>query len=136
MQWNFSYSVKKFMYLLKSLVSKNIERWDYKRYVLFVDSYSEKDFLKISTFFSLNVDNEGSFRAGFHKVIKQQWEIILRLIKLFSNLALIIFRQDVVNRMINLKNKILLCLLWDEVSPYLNLSSFAVGVVPFLRKIT
>ena len=30
---------------------KEIERWDYKRYVLFVDSYSENDFLKISAFF-------------------------------------------------------------------------------------
>ena len=40
---------------------KNIERWDYKRYVLFVDSYSEND-LKISAFFShKNVDNKGPF---------------------------------------------------------------------------
>ena len=61
MQQNFSYSVEKVMYLLKSLVSKNIERWDYKRYVLFVDSYSEND-LKISPFFShKNFDNEGPF---------------------------------------------------------------------------
>ena len=62
MQQNFSCSVKKVMYFLKSLVSKNIERWNYKRYVLFVESYSEKDFLKISAFFSLrNVDNERPF---------------------------------------------------------------------------
>ena len=50
MQQNFSYSVKMVMYLLKSLVSKNIERKDYKRYVLFVDSYSENHF-KICFFF-------------------------------------------------------------------------------------
>ena len=50
------------MYVLKSLVSKNIERWDYKRYFVFVDSYSENDFLKISAFFShKNVDNERPF---------------------------------------------------------------------------
>ena len=62
MQQNFNYSVKKVMYLLKSLVSKNIEQWDYKRYVLFVDSYSEKDFLKIFAFFSLkNSDNDRPF---------------------------------------------------------------------------
>ena len=136
MQQNFNYSVKKVMYLLKSLVSKNIEQWDYKRYVLFVDSYSEKDFLKIFAFFSLkNIDNDRPFWAGFHKVIYQQQEIILMLTKLFSNLALIIFRQFIVNRMVNLKYKVL-CLLWDKVSPYLNLSSFGVGVVPFLRKIS
>ena len=50
------------MYLLKSLVSKDIERRDYKRYVLFVDGYSENDIHKISAFFSHNnVDNEGPF---------------------------------------------------------------------------
>ena len=50
------------MYFLKSLASKNIGRWDYKRYVLFVDSYSEKYFLKTSAFFFLkNIDNEGLF---------------------------------------------------------------------------
>ena len=38
---------------------KNIVRWDYKRYVLLVDSYSEKGFLKISALFSLeNVDKK------------------------------------------------------------------------------
>ena len=62
MQYKFSYSEKNVMYLFKSLVSKNIERWDYKRYVLFVDSYSEMNFLKISAFFCLkNVDNEEPF---------------------------------------------------------------------------
>ena len=124
------------MNILKSLVSKNIERWDYKRYVIFIDSYSEKDFLKISDFFSLkNVDNEEPFWAGFHKVIYQQQEIILMLIKLFSNLVSIIFRQYVINGMINLKYKIS-CLLWDKVIPYLHVSSVGIGVDPFLRKIT
>ena len=57
MQYKFSYSEKNVMYLFKSLVSKII-----KRYVLFVDSYSEMNFLKISAFFCLkNVDNEEPF---------------------------------------------------------------------------
>ena len=60
MQQNFSYSVKMVMYLLKSLVSKNIESKDYKRYVLFVDSYSENHF-KICFFSHRNVDNEEPF---------------------------------------------------------------------------
>ena len=125
------------MYVLKSLISKNIERWDYKRYVLFIDSYNENGLLKISPFFSLkNGDNEGPFSVGLHKVIYQEQEIILSLIKSFSNFVLIIFRQCVVNGMLNLKYKILLCLLWVKVSPYLNLSSVGVGVVLFLRKIT
>ena len=59
MQQNFRYSVKMVMYLLKSLVSKNIERKDYKWYVLFVDSYSENHF---KIFFPhRNVDNEEPF---------------------------------------------------------------------------
>ena len=137
MQYKFSYSEKNVMYLFKSLVSKIIERWDYKRYVLFVDSYSEMNFLKISAFFCLkNVDNEEPFWAGFHTVAYQQQEIILRLTKIFSNLALLIFRKCVINGMINLKYKILLSLFWDKVSLYLNLSSVGVGEVPFLRKIT
>ena len=38
--------------------------------VLFVDSYIEDNFLKISAFLSHeNVGNEGRFRAGFDKVI-------------------------------------------------------------------
>ena len=41
---------------------KILLRWDYKTYALFVDSYSKKDFLKISALFSLEiVDNEGPF---------------------------------------------------------------------------
>ena len=111
MQQNFSYSVKMVMYLLKSLVSKNIERKDYKWYVLFVDSYSENHF---KIFFShRNVDNEESFWAGFHKAIYKQQEIVLRLTKVFSYLALIIFRKCVVNGIRNVKYKIKLCLLWD-----------------------
>ena len=63
---------------------KNIERWDYKRYVLFVDSYSEND-LKISAFFShKNVDNKGPFWAGFHTVIYKQQDIIPRLTKILK----------------------------------------------------
>ena len=135
MQQNFSYSVKMVMYLLKSLVSKNIESKDYKRYVLFVDSYSENHF-KICFFSHRNVDNEEPFWAGFHKVIYKQQEIVLRLTKVFSYLALIIFRKCVVNGMTNVKSKIKLCLLWDKVSPYNSLSSVVVGVVPFLKKIT
>ena len=134
MQQNFSYSVKMVMYLLKSLVSKNIERKDYKWYVLFVDSYSENHF---KIFFShRNNDNEEPFWAGFHKAIYKQQEIVLRLTKVFSYLALIIFRKCVVNGMTNVKSKIKLCLLWDKVSPYNSLSSVVVGVVPFLKKIT
>ena len=42
----------------------------YKRYVLFVDSYSEKDFLKIFAFFYLkNVDNVDNFLF----IIFRQW---------------------------------------------------------------
>ena len=124
------------MYLLKSLVSKDIERWDYKRYVLFVGGYSENDIYKISAFFSLNnVDNEGPFWAGFHKVIYKQQKIILRLIKSFSNLSWFVFRKYVVNGIINLKYKIKLYLLWDKVSSYINLSSVGVVVekVPNLK---
>ena len=58
------------MYFLKSLVSKNIERWNYKMYVLFVDSCSENDFLRIFAFFSgKNVDNEDNlFQQSFIKL--------------------------------------------------------------------
>ena len=58
------------MYFLKSLVSKNIERWNYKMYVLFVDSCSENDFLRIFAFFSRkNVDNEDNlFQLSFIKL--------------------------------------------------------------------
>ena len=97
------------MYLLKFFVSKNIARWDYKRYALFVDSYDENNFLRILLSFPIsfkNIDNEGPFWTGFYKVIYKQQEIILRLTKLFSNLALIIFRKCVINGMMNLKYKI------------------------------
>ena len=58
------------MYFLKSLVSKNIERWNYKMYVLFVESYSENDFLRIFALFSRkNVDNEDNlFQQSFIKL--------------------------------------------------------------------
>ena len=93
MQWNFS-SIKKVISFWNPLFQKNIERWDCKRYVLFVDSsYSENDFLKISAFSHMNVDNEWPFWAGFHKVIYKQQGVIVRLTKSFSNLALIIFRK-------------------------------------------
>ena len=82
-----------------------------QKVVLFVNSYGEKEFLKIPAFFSLKNDNEVPFSAGFHEVLEQQQETIIRLTKLFSNLAIIIFRQFVVNGMINLKYQILLCLL-------------------------
>ena len=109
MQWNFS-SVKKVISFWNPLFQKNIERWDCKRYVLFVDSsYSENDFLKISAFSHMNVDNKWPFWAGFHKVMYKQQGIILRLTKLFSNLALIIFRKcSKWNDQFEMQNKMML----------------------------
>ena len=75
--------------------------------VLFVNSL----FVTLKRFllsFPLKNDNKGPFSAGFHKVLEQQQEIIIRLTKLFSNLTIILFRQFVVNGMVNLKYQMLL----------------------------
>lgn len=98
------------MYLLKPLVSKVLKDGTTKGSFIckqFI-CYVEKDFLKIPALFSLKNDNKGPFSAGFHKVLEQQQEIIIRLAKLFSNLTIILFKQFVVNGMVNLKYQMLL----------------------------